>query len=232
MRGNRSKLGRWGVSKLLHTERSVDREQKRRANTSTNPQELSLLAEDEDLGVRFFVAANRHTSLGSRIYLAGDPEATVRTGVAMALAWDPLATRSTRQIITDLATKLAGDPNVLVRLALVENRQLPPTVFDTLVRDPEEMVRWKLASNLDTPSRVLTQLTSDAKHPVRIAALPHRKPPVPLPTPLPASTDPHVGRAVSPGVEPRESGGQAAGPGRGPAGPEAAHRRAHRHGSR
>ena len=196
LRGHLSKLESWGVSKLLHTERSVDREQKRRANTSTNPQELSLLADDEDLGVRFFVAANRHTSLGSRIYLAGDPEATVRTGVAMALAWDPLATRSTRQIITDLATKLAGDPNVLVRLALVENRQLPPTVFDTLVRDPEEMVRWKLASNLDTPSRVLTQLTSDAKHPVRIAALRHRNLPISVLTSMAADSDPEVRRAV------------------------------------
>jgi hypothetical protein len=196
LRGPLSKLEIWGVSKLLHTERSVDREQKRRANTSTNPRELSLLAEDEDRGVRFFVAANRHTSLGSRIYLAADPDATVRTGVAMALAWDPLATQSTRQIITDLATKLAGEPNVLVRLALVENRQLPPTVFDTLARDPEEMIRWKLASNLDTPSRVLTQLTSDTKHPVRIAALQHRNLPVSVLTTMAADSDADVRRAV------------------------------------
>ena len=196
LRGHLSKLEGWGISKLLKTEQSVDREQKRRANTSTNPLELSLLADDEDRGVRFYVAANRNTPLGSRIHLAVDPDATVRVGVAMALAWDPLATQSTRKIVTDLATKLAGDPNVLVRLALVENKQLPPAVFDTLAGDPEEMIRWKLASNLDTPSRVLTRLTSDARRPVRLAALHHRNLPVSVLTTMAADGDVDVRRAV------------------------------------
>ena len=39
------KLRGWGVSQLMRTEQKVDREQKRRANTSSNPRELALLAE-------------------------------------------------------------------------------------------------------------------------------------------------------------------------------------------
>ena len=63
LRGHLRKLDGWGVSDLMRTEQSIDHEQKRRANTSTNPRELALLADDEDLGVRFFVAANpAHTA--------------------------------------------------------------------------------------------------------------------------------------------------------------------------
>lgn len=174
LRGHLRKLEGWGVTKLLATEQNVDREQKRRANNSTNPQELALLADDEDLGVRFYVAANPNTPLGSRIYLAGDPDPTVRTGAAMALVWDPLAAQPTRQIIENLATKLAGDPNVFVRLALVQNKRLPPAIFEALASDPDEMIRWKLAANLDAPGQVLTRLAMDVRRPVRIAALHHR----------------------------------------------------------
>ena len=89
LRGHLRKVEGWSISKLLETEQIIDREQKRRANNSTNPHELALLADDEDLGVRFYVAANPHTPLGSRMHLAADPDPTVRTGAAMALAWDP-----------------------------------------------------------------------------------------------------------------------------------------------
>ncbi len=196
LRAHLRKLDGWGVSKLLRTEQTVDREQKHRANTSTNPRELALLADDEDRGVRFYVAANPYTPLGSRIYLAGDADPTVRTGAAMALVWDPLASSTTRQIVTDLAAKLARDPNVLVRLALVENKQLPPTLFDTLAADPDEMIRWKLAANLDTPGRVLTQLSSDVKRPVRIAALQHRNLPIPVLASMAADSSVAIRRAV------------------------------------
>lgn len=178
------KLEGWGVSKLMRTEQEIDREQKRRANTSTNPQELALLADDEDSGVRFFVAANPYTPLGARILLAADTDPTVRTGAAMAVAWDPLASATTQQITTDLAAALARDSNVLVRLALVENKRLPPAVFDSLATDPDEMIRWKLAGNLDVPGRVLETLTQDSRLPVRLAAIRHRNLPVSVLTSL------------------------------------------------
>lgn len=178
LRGHLRKLEGWGTSKLMATQQTIDREQKRRANSSTNPQELALLADDEDRGVRFFVAANPHTPLGLRIFLAGDPDPTVRTGAAMAIVWEPLAPAATQQIVEELAAKLAADSNVLVRLALVQNKRLPPSVFATIAQDPDEMIRWKLAGNLDTPGDVLRGLESDIKRPVRIAALTHRNLPV------------------------------------------------------
>jgi hypothetical protein len=190
------KLDGWGVSKLMRTEQSVDREQKRRANTSTNPQELALLADDEDRGVRFFVAANPNTPLGSRIFLARDPDPTVRTGAAMALVWDPLEKSSTKKLITGLAMKLAEDVIVLVRLALVENKQLPPSVFEKLASDPDEMIRWKLAANLDTPGLVLKQLAADSRRPVRIAALQHRNLPISVLTEMAADTNSVIRQAV------------------------------------
>ncbi len=211
LRGHLRKVEGWGVSKLLATEQTIDREQKRRANSSTNAHELALLADDEDLGVRFFVAANRNTPLGSRILLAGDPDPTVRTGAAMALVWDPRASNTTRQIVGDLATKFAGDSNVLVRLALVQNKQLPPAVFDVLANDPDEMIRWKLAANLDTPGRVLTRLTMDARRPVRIAALQHRNVPVAVLSSMAADTSAVVRRAVCSNVNtPRDVLGELA----------------------
>jgi hypothetical protein len=196
LRGHLRKLEGWGVSKLLATEQKVDREQKRRANNSTNPQELALLADDEDLGGRFYVAANPNTPLGSRIHLAGDPEPTVRTGAAMALVWDPLASQPTRQIVEDLAARFAGDPNVLVRLALVQNKRLPPAVFDALAGDPDEMIRWKLAANLDALGRVLTRLAMDVRQPVRIAALQHRNLPVDVLAGMASDTSAVIRRAV------------------------------------
>ncbi|HCL31922.1 MAG TPA: hypothetical protein DIC52_26290, partial [Candidatus Latescibacteria bacterium] len=47
-----------------------------------------------------------------------------------------------------------------------ENKQLPPTLFDTLAKDADEMIRWELASNLDTPGAVLTRLATDPQRPV------------------------------------------------------------------
>jgi hypothetical protein len=178
LRDNLRKVEGWGVSKLMRTEQEIDREQKRRANTSTNPQELALLADDEDRGVRFFVASNPHTPLGARMSLAADADPTVRTGAAMAVSWSPQSPPTTQQAVTTLATKLARDPNVLVRLALVENKRLPPAIFDSLAADPDEMIRWKLAANLDTPGRVLERLAADSRLPVRLAALTHRNLPV------------------------------------------------------
>jgi hypothetical protein len=85
LRNHLKKLIPVGVSQLMRTQQDVDREQKRRASTTSNPQELALLADDEDAGVRFYVAANLHSSLGTLLALADDPEPSVRSGVAMSL---------------------------------------------------------------------------------------------------------------------------------------------------
>ena len=153
LRRHLRKLQRWSVSQLLRTEQKVDREQKRRANSSSNPQELALLADDEDEGVRFFVAANRHTPLGTRVSLANDPAATVRSGVALVIADDPLASPMVRQVVEDLGIRLARDKQVLVRLSLLANEMLPEAVYDSLALDPDYVVRQKLAKHRRAPSK-------------------------------------------------------------------------------
>lgn len=196
LRFHLQKLGLWGVSQLMRTEQKVDREQKRRASMSTNPRELSLLADDEDSGVRFYVAANRHTPLGTKIHLALDPEVTVRSGVAMSLAYDPLASSTTRTTVTNMAVKLAQDENVLVRLALAENARLPEVVFETLAVDPDFLVRRKLIDNLDVPQPVLALLAADSVGIVSTAALSHRNLPIEVLQQMAADPSAIVRRAV------------------------------------
>lgn len=191
------KLETWRVNQLLRTEQKVDREQKRRANTSTSPLELSILADDEDAGVRFYVASNRDTPLATRIHLAGDSEAVVRSGVAMSLRFDPAASAASRSAVEGLAAGLATDANVLVRLTLVENRQLPPSVFAALAQDADFMVRRKVAQNPDTPGPVLAALAADsADAVVRAAALRHRNLPTRVLHQMAADTSAAVRRAV------------------------------------
>ncbi|MFC1526720.1 hypothetical protein ACFL6X_07925 [Candidatus Latescibacterota bacterium] len=185
-----------GVTQLLRWEQRVDREQKRRANTSSNPHELSLLADDEDAGVRFFVAANRYTPLGTRLALAADPEPAVRSGVAMSLDYDPLAPPEVRDLVEGLSVGLAADGNILVRLTLVENGRLPRSAFDALAVDADYIVRRKLAENLYAPAGVLDQLSADTVSTVQLAALVHPNVPVTRLTELSANADPLIRMAV------------------------------------
>lgn len=168
------KLEGWGINALMRTEQQVDREQKRRANLSTNTIELAELAEDEDMGVRFYVAANTHSSLGTRLALSRDRQATVRSGVAMSLRYDPLATSQVRSVTAQLATDLARDPNILVRMALIQEGLLPPDTYSLLAQDPDRVIRQLVAGHQNTPASTLTILTMDAEVLVRATALRHR----------------------------------------------------------
>ena len=171
LRYHLGKLNSWGVSQLMRTQQEVDREQKRRASTTSSPQELALLADDEDAGVRFYVAANRHTSLGTLLALTDDPEPTVRSAVALSLAHDPLASPAVRQVTETIAHRLAKDSQVLVRLALVSNGTIPEAVLDSLARDPDYVVRRKIAASRYASKSALTALVQDSVLVVLTAAL-------------------------------------------------------------
>lgn len=174
LRRNLMKLEGWGINALMRTEQQVDREQKRRANLSTNPIELAELAEDEDLGVRFYVAANIHTGLGTRLTLANDPAATVRSGVAMSLRYNPLDSRQIRSVNMALAAQLARDDNILVRMTLVQEARLPPETYEILAQDPDRVIRQLVAAHPETPTHTLTTLAADDQILVRATALRHR----------------------------------------------------------
>ena len=177
LRKDLMKLSRSGVSQLLRWEFEVDREQKRRANSSSNPRELVKLADDEDTGVRFFVAANRNTPLETRLALAADRKAAVRSGVAISLAYDPLATVHRRRVSEMIAARLAADENVLVRLSLVTNERLPSESYETLARDSDYVVRQKVAENPAAPRAALVKLAQDTVLTVQTAAFVHKNMP-------------------------------------------------------
>jgi len=68
--------------RLLKQADELNAEQQRRAKRTHNPRLLLRLAEDEDPGVRFRVAFNPYTPSESLMTLSGDPNPTVRWGVA------------------------------------------------------------------------------------------------------------------------------------------------------
>ena len=174
LRLNLRKLDRWGVMQLLRTERDVDKQQIERARLSAHPEELAMLAEDEDGGVRFYVAVNRHTPLDIHLRLANDPLPYVRGGVALALVYDPLASKEVREFTEKIALKLAQDPQPVVRYGLVSNKNLAPAIFAVLARDPDSVIRQKLAENLNLPQSALEIMAEDSVMAVKIQVLKHR----------------------------------------------------------
>ncbi len=172
------KLDTWGLRRLLETQQQIDKVQKERARLSTNPRELIELAGDEDSEVRFFVAVNHYTPIEVLQALAVDPEAQVRSGVAMALVYQPLGAQNEQRVLAGLAAALAADPQALVRMKLAENVDLPPEVFDNLAVDPDHLVRLRVSQNPNVPQSALSTLAQDSVEAILVTALGHRNMPV------------------------------------------------------
>jgi hypothetical protein len=68
--------------RLLKQSDELNEEQQLRAKRTHNPRILMRLADDEDPGVRFRVAFNPYTPAETLLFLSGDPNPTVRWGVA------------------------------------------------------------------------------------------------------------------------------------------------------
>ncbi|MEW6754897.1 MAG: hypothetical protein AB1505_28530 [Candidatus Latescibacterota bacterium] len=177
LRDHLRKLDRWDLIQLLRTERDVDEQQKQRARASTDPEELALLAGDEDSGVRFAVGVNPYTSVEVLLRLSGDASAAVRAGVALKLSHDVLAAPQTQELCRQIARQLAADPHALVRLALAGNTGLPPETYDLLAQDTDPVIRGKLAANANVGETALRQLAEDGVPAVQLAALQHRSTP-------------------------------------------------------
>ena len=178
LREQLKKLERWDIEKLLKTERDIDFQQKKRAILSSNPEELALLAEDEDSGVRFQVAANPYTPLDFQLRLAKDPVSYVKSGLAMGLSYDPLASIESSKVVESIAMQLARDSSPLVRLVLAENEKVPETALNTLANDPDFVIRHRLAQNLYVSQDALVILAQDHIQVVQAEALKHRNMPV------------------------------------------------------
>ena len=178
LREQLTKIERWNIDKLLKTERDIDLQQKKRAIFSSNPEELALLAEDEDSGVRFQVAANPNTPIDFQLLLAKDPVSYVKSGLAMSLAYDPLSSKETSKLVESIALKLARDESPLVRLALAENQKIPGVALDQLASDSDFVIRHRLAQNLYISQDALAILAEDNFQLVQAEALKHRNMPV------------------------------------------------------
>ena len=167
------KIDRWTTMQLLRTERDIDKKQKKWARYSSQPEELAILAEDEDLGVRFYVASNRHITLDLQLLLAQDPESLVRAGVALSLKFDPREGEYEKKLKERIALRLSSDQNPLVRLVLAQNRFLPDSTYLALAGDIDPYIREELAKNIKVPKSALWNLIRDNDEEVVITALAH-----------------------------------------------------------
>ena len=167
------KIDRWSTMQLLRTERDVDKKQKKWARSSSQPEELAILAEDEDLGVRFYVASNRHITLDLQLLLAQDLEPLVRAGVALSLKFDPREGEYEKKLKERIALHLSSDQNPLVRLVLAQNQFLPDSTYLALAGDIDPFIREELAKNIKVPKSALRHLIQDNDEAVVITALAH-----------------------------------------------------------
>ena len=197
LRQHLRKLDRWGIVQLLRTEQAVDEKQKVRAQSTSNPDELALLAEDEDSGVRFYVAANKNVPLDVQLQLVEDPEEVVRGGVALSLYFSPQDTPLIEELKRKIAERLAGDDKPIVRMALVSNTTLPDKIFDTLATDPDPIIRQKLSENVSIPRSSLIILARDEISAVRASAATHTNMPDSLLTVLSGDAETSVRTAVA-----------------------------------
>lgn len=192
LRQHLKKLDRWGIAQLLYTEKVVDEKQKKRAQSTSNPDELALLAEDEDSGVRFYVASNRNVPLDVQLQLVEDPEEIVRSGVALSLAYSLQEGSIQKQLKERIADRLAGDEKPIVRMSLASNRALPNRIYEKLAADKDPIIRQKLAENGRIPRSALAALARDSLAIVRTSAAAHDL--------LPPSILQELGRDVEPAV--------------------------------
>ena len=198
LRQHLRKLDRWGIVQLLRTEQAVDEKQKVRAQSTSNPDELALLAEDEDSGVRFYVAANKNVPLDVQLQLVEDPEEVVRGGVALSLYFSPHQDTPLREELKlKIAERLAGDDKPIVRMALVSNTTLPDEIFDRLATDPDPIIRQKLSENVSIPRSSLIILARDEISAVRASAATHTNMPDSLLTVLSGDVESSVRTAVA-----------------------------------
>ena len=197
LRQHLRKLDRWGIVKLLRTEKAVDEKQKVRAQSTSNPDELALLAEDEDSGVRFYVAANKNVPLDVQLNLVEDPEDVVRGGVALSLYFSPQDSPLKELLKRRIAERLAGDGKPIVRMALVSNTTLPDEIYDTLAADPDPIIRQKLSENVSLPRSSLIVLARDEISTVRASAANHTNMPDSLLTALSGDVEASVRASVA-----------------------------------
>lgn len=196
MRQHLRKLDRWGIRQLLRAEKQIDQVQRERARISSSPAELAGLAADEDSGVRFYVAVNRHSPIEVLQMLAADPEAQVRSGVAMSMAFEFYVAVPEKQVLETIALGLARDSQVLVRIKLAENRRLTSAVFETLAQDVDHLVRLRVAQNPHAAQSALVLLAQDSVEAVQVAALAHRNTPPALLESLMDHLSPRVRLAI------------------------------------
>lgn len=164
--------------RLLQQSDQLNKEQKQRARRTKNPRVLVPLAEDEDPGVRFYVAFNPYTPATSLGRLAKDPNSTVRWGVARN-------SRFLFDIDTSFVKDLDEGGGALVELGRAFGRMGIFLTNSTEIETVRPGVFWKIADrfqsyevrkrrlglmvyNEPTPNPVLEIMAEDYAEVVRV----------------------------------------------------------------
>jgi hypothetical protein len=122
------------------------------SNPNTSPETLTLLADDEDSVVRFWVAKNPNTSPETLDRLANDENYLVRRAVAT----NPKA-------LPETLDRLANDKNWSVRRAVATNPKALPETLDLLANDKDIDVRSSATNNPNYNKKITVTLTLTQK---------------------------------------------------------------------
>ena len=126
------------------------------SNSNTPTSTLEKLSKDKDYGVRRYVASNSNTPISTLERLSNDENGSVREGVA-----------NNPNTPTSILEKLCNDEVRLVRLYIASNPNTSISILERLSEDEEYEVRYHVAINLNTPTSILEKLSKDEYGSVR-----------------------------------------------------------------
>ncbi|MEM2603713.1 MAG: hypothetical protein QW353_02385, partial [Candidatus Korarchaeum sp.] len=120
-----------------------------------SPELIAELSEDEDFRIRALVASKSNIPEYIREKLARDKNPLVRASAALY------------KLPKETLAKLAGDPDLIVRISVAANNETPPEVLAKLAEDPDPNVRVFVAMNRNISEETMNKLANDKNKYVR-----------------------------------------------------------------
>jgi len=134
-------------------------ERYKRAQNTTDPEELEKLAVDIDGMVRGEVAKNPNTPEFVLEKLAEDWRTPDGYGVSGSSSRSEVAQNECAPI--SMLEKFAVEDDEMLRAAVAKNPNTPVSLMEKLLDDKDEYVRKQLARNIKTPASLLEKMAKD-----------------------------------------------------------------------
>jgi hypothetical protein len=192
--------------RLLKRAKELNEEQKGRAKRTINPRILARLAEDEDPGVRFYVAFNPRTPGSSMLALAKDPNQTVRWAVAsnerlMFRIDEKLQDYLSNNVISLELERAFGKNGTSIGPDATVEADVPGKVWKLTYEGKTYLIRkregWLYVYNERLPDEILLNLAHDYLEIVRVGLASNQSTPPNILRELAADVSDAVRRSVA-----------------------------------